>query len=99
MQKKDVSTINDYVYYESDDQVDTISDSNKKVDTIRYPKEETHNIDRIRKLSVGPMLFEPAVIRVIRQDLVTNVRETLRVDLSLKSLSPLYTISSIDREP
>ena len=29
IQKKDVSTIEDYVYYESDDQVDTISDSSK----------------------------------------------------------------------
>ena len=31
--KKYVSTINDSVYYESDEQVDTISDSNKQVDS------------------------------------------------------------------
>ena len=38
MLKKDVSTINDSVYYESDDQVDTISDSNKQVDASNKPK-------------------------------------------------------------
>ena len=52
MLKKDVPTINDSAYYESDEQVDTISDSNKQVDTSSKPKEETHIIDRIRKLSV-----------------------------------------------
>ena len=67
IQNKDVSTINNSVYYESEDQVDTISDSNKQVDPSRDPKEETHIIDIIRKLSVRPILFEQAVIR---QDLV-----------------------------
>ena len=52
IENKDVSTINDSVYYESDDQVDTISDSNKQVDPRSYPKAETHIIDRISKLSV-----------------------------------------------
>ena len=32
MKKKDVSTINDSVYYESDEHADTISDSSKPVD-------------------------------------------------------------------
>ena len=32
MKKKDVSTINDSVYYESDEHVDTISDPSKYVD-------------------------------------------------------------------
>ena len=32
MKKKDVSTINDSIYYELDKQVDTISYSNKQVD-------------------------------------------------------------------
>ena len=39
IQKKDVSTINDSVYYELDEQVDTISDSNKQVDPSSNPKE------------------------------------------------------------
>ena len=89
--KKYVSTINDSVYYESDEQVYTICDSNKQVDASIEPKEETHIIDRIRKLSVR-QLFEPAVIGVIGQDLVTNVQENSSVDLSLESLSPLNTI-------
>ena len=58
--------MNDSIYYKSDEQVDTISDSNKQVDPSSDPKEETHIIDRIRKLSVRPILFEPAVIGVIR---------------------------------
>ena len=33
MKKKDASTINDSVYYDSDEQVETISDSNKQVDS------------------------------------------------------------------
>ena len=33
MKNKDVSTINDLVYYESDEHADTISDSRKPVDT------------------------------------------------------------------
>ena len=32
MKKKDVSTINDFVYYESDEHLDMISDSDKQVD-------------------------------------------------------------------
>ena len=72
IQKKDVSTINDYVYYESEEQVDTISYSKKQVDPSRDSKEETHIIDRIRKLSIRPILFKPAFIGVIRKDLVTN---------------------------
>ena len=49
MQKEYLSTINDSVYYESEEQVDTIIDSNKQVDPNIDPKEETHIIDRIRK--------------------------------------------------
>ena len=37
MKKKDVSTINNYVYNESDKQVDTISDSSKQVDARNDP--------------------------------------------------------------
>ena len=94
IQKKDVSTINDSSYYELDNQVDTIIDSNKQVDPSSNPKEETRIIDRIRKLSFRQILFKPAVIRVIGQDLVKNVQDNSSVELSLKSFSPFNTISS-----
>ena len=93
MQEKDISTINDSVYYDSDEQVDTMSDSNKQVDPSSDQKEETHIIDGIRKLSVR-QLFEPVVIEVIGQDFIENVKENSRVELSLKILSPLNTIMS-----
>ena len=37
MKKEDVSTIKDSVYYESDEQVDTISDSSKQIDPRNNP--------------------------------------------------------------
>ena len=80
MQNKDVSTINNSAYYELKDQVDTISDSNKQVDPCCDPRVDTHNIDRILKLSVRPITLEPVAIG---QDLVTSVRETLRDGLLL----------------
>ena len=83
MQNKDVSTISDYVYYESDEQVGTISYYNKQVD----PKAETHIVDRIRKLSVR--LFNPAVIGFIGKDLVMNFLDNSRVELSLNNFYPL----------
>ena len=90
MKNKDVSTINDYVYHESDDQVDTISYSNKQVDPISNPMAETHIVDRVSKLSVGVGLFEPAVIGGGIGP-VTNVLENSRAELSINSLSPLNT--------
>ena len=90
MKNKDVSTINDSVYYESDEQVDTISDYNKQVDLRSNPMTETHIVDRVLILSVGFGLLKPAVIGGgIINDLVTNVLDNLRVELSLNSLSPL----------
>ena len=80
MKKKDVSTINDSVYYELNEHVDTISDSSKQVDPRNYPIKETHIVDGVSTLSVGVGLFEPAVIGVIRQDrmdLVTYVLPNL----------------------
>ena len=54
--------------------------------------EDTHIVDRVRKLSVGVILFEPSVIGGgIGNDLVMNVLENLRVELSLNSLSLLNT--------
>ena len=74
MKNKDVSTINDYVYHESDEQVDTISDSNKQADPRSDPTAETHIVNRVRRLSVRVGLFEPSVIGG-RIGPVTNVLE------------------------
>ena len=64
MKKKDVSTINDSVYNESDEHVDTISDSRKQVDPRNNPIKETHIVDGINNLSVGFLIFDPAIIGV-----------------------------------
>ena len=58
MKNKYVSTINNSVYYESDEQVDIISDSPKQVDTRSDPMAETHIVDRFHNLSVGVGIFE-----------------------------------------
>ena len=51
--KKDVLTINDLVYSESDKHVDTISDSSKQVDSSKDPIKENHIVDRVRNLYFG----------------------------------------------
>ena len=105
VQNKDISTINDSGYNDSDDQVGKISDSKeqietssrlrtysfKQVDPNSDPRVDNHINDRIQKLLIRPILFEPAVIG---QDLVTSVRETLQEGLSRESLKPLHTINS-----
>ena len=94
MKKKDVSTINYSVSYKSDDQVDTINDSNKQVDPRNDPITETHIVDRVRHLSVRVELFELSVIIGGRIEPVTNVLENSRVEIPLNSLSPLNTNTS-----
>ena len=89
MKNKDVSTIKDSVYYESDEHVDTISYSNKQVDSRQYPISETHIVDRVCTLSVIVKLFETDVVIGGSVGPVTNVLENLRVELPLNSLSPL----------
>ena len=61
--------IKDSVYYESDEHVDTISDSSKQVDASNEPIKETHIVDRVCNLSVGGVYKEPVVIGIgiIRQ--------------------------------
>ena len=39
---KGISTINYFAYYESDEQVDTISDSKEQVDPSSNPRLDTH---------------------------------------------------------
>ena len=62
--KKDVFTINDLVYYESDENVDTISDSSKQINVSNEPIKETYIVDRVCNLSVRVVSVNPAVIRV-----------------------------------
>ena len=62
--KKYVSAINDSVYYESDEHIDTISDSSKQVDARNDPIKETHILDRVRNLSVRVVSHEPSVIGI-----------------------------------
>ena len=65
MKNKYVSTINNLVYYESDEHVDTISDSSKQVDASNKPIKDTHIVNGINNISVGVRSFEPAVIGVV----------------------------------
>ena len=91
--KKDISTINDSVYYESDEQVDTISDSNKQVVIRSDPMADTKIMDRVCNLSVGFGLSEPAVIGGSIGP-VTHFLENFRVEISFNILSPLNTNTS-----
>ena len=94
MKNKDVSTINDSVFYESDEYVDIISDSNKHVGPRNNPIAYTHIVDRFRNFSVGVGLFEPAIVIGGRISPITNILENLRVEIHLDSLSPLSTNQS-----
>ena len=64
MKDEKVSTINDLVYYESDEHADTISDSIKQVDASNKPITDTHIVDRVLNLSFGIVSVDPAVIGV-----------------------------------
>ena len=97
MKKKDVSTINDYVYNESDEYIGTISDSIKQVDSRNDPIKETHIVDGVITLSIGVGYLEPAVIEIIGQgstDLVTHVLTNSSEQLSMTISSPLNTFQS-----
>ena len=50
MKKNDVLIINDYVYYDLYEHVDTISDSRKQVDARNDPIKETHIVNGISTL-------------------------------------------------
>ena len=64
MKKKDVSTIGDSIYNESDEHVDTISDSSKQVDASNEPIKDIHIVDGINNLSVGVVSVKSAVIGI-----------------------------------
>ena len=65
MKKKEAKTINNSVYYESDEHADTISDSSKQVDASNEPITYTHIFKVINNLSVGIVSVDPAFIGVI----------------------------------
>ena len=97
--KKDVLTINDYVYYELDEHVDTISYSRKQVDSRNDPIKETHIVDRVRNLSVGVRSLDPAVIAIgiIRQgstqintNLVMNIGTNLVTNVLTNFIEQLF---------
>ena len=94
MKNKYISTINVSIYYESDEHVETISDSNKQVDPRKNPIAETHIFDRVSSLSVRFGIFEPSVVIGGSIGPITNVLENSHVDLPLDSLSPLNTNQS-----
>ena len=83
MKKKDVSTINNSVYYKSDEHVDTIIDSRKHVDPRNYSIAETHIVDRFCSLSVRFRLFNPAAVIGGSIGPVKNVLDNSRVELPL----------------
>ena len=85
MKKKYVSTINDSVYYESDEHVDMISDSDKQVDPRNDPIAETHIVDRVHTLSVRVGLSETDFVIRGRILPVMNVLDNSSVDLPLGS--------------
>ena len=100
MKNNDVLIINDSVYYESDEHVDTISDSSKRVDSINDPI-KTHIVDKISTLSIRVGSLEPAVIGIIKQvstqlssNVVTNVVTDSSKQLFKINLSRLNTFQS-----
>ena len=88
IKKKDVSTINDSVYNESDEHVDTISDPTKQADARNGPIKVNHIFNGISTLSIVVGYLEPAVIKIIVQgstDLVTHVLTNSSEQLSMMS--------------
>ena len=97
MKKKDVITIINSEYNDSDEHVDSISYSTKQVDTINDPMKETCIVDGVRTLSIGFGILKPDVIIIIVQDstdLVTHVLTNSSEQLSMTILSPLNTFQS-----
>ena len=105
--KKDILTINNSVYYASDENVDTISDSSKQVDASNKPTKETHISDRVRNLSVRDISVNPAVIkvRIIGQDITqgfikggTSISRKVVTDVLTDSSKILFDMNTFARE-
>ena len=98
-EKERNNTIKYSVYYESDEHVNTISDSSKQVDARNEPIKETHIVDGINNLSVGVVSVEPAVIGIgiigqgITQGAInggTNIGSNLVTNVLTKSSKILF---------
>ena len=94
IKKEKLSTINDTVYYESDEHKDTISDSGKHVDASTKPITDTHIVKGVNNLSVVIISVEPSVIGVgiigqgITQVVIsgrTSIVKNIVTDISLDS--------------
>ena len=103
MKKKDVPTIKDSVYNESDEHVDTISDSSKQVDPINDPIKETRIVDGVSTSSIGVRYLEPAVIGIviigqgvsqINTNLVPNIVTNLVTNVLTNSSEQLFNTNS-----
>ena len=103
MKNKDVSTINDSIYYESDEHTDTISDSRKPVDVSNYPITDTHIVEGVNNLSVGIVSVDPAVIgagiigQVITQGVINgrlNIGSNLFMYILTNSSKELFKTNS-----
>ena len=99
MKKEKVSTINNSVYYDSDEQADTISDSSKQVDASNEPITDTHIVEGINNLSVGIVSVKTAVIgfRIIGQGITqgvingsTNIGSNIVTDILTNSSKQLF---------
>ena len=97
--RKKVSTMNDLVYYESDEHADTISDSSKQVDASNEPITDTHIVEVINNLLVGVVSVDPAVIRVgiigqgITQGVInrsTNIGSNIVTDILTNSSKQFF---------
>ena len=104
MKKKDVSTINDLVYYESDEHADTISYSSKQVDASNESTKYTHIVEGINNLPVGIVSVEPAVIgvgiigKVITQGVIngdTIISSNIVTDILIDSRKILFERNTI----
>ena len=99
MKNKDVSTINDSVYYESDEHADTISDSSKPVDASNEPITDTHIFEGINNLSFEIVSVDPDFIGVgiIGQgttqgviNRITNIGSNIATDILTNSSKQLF---------
>ena len=102
--KKEAKAINDLVYHESDEHVNTIIDSSKQVDANNKPITDTHIVKVINNLSVGIISVEPAVIGVgiirlgITQGVIsrrTNIVNNIVTDMSSDSSKQLFEKNTI----
>ena len=94
MKKKDVSTINNSVYNESNEHINTINDLSKQADARNDPIKETHIVYIIRTLSIGVGSLEPQGSTPLSTNLVTHVLTNSSEQLSMKSLSTINTFHS-----